>query len=105
MQWLDLTVPLGTIPWAVAGAVATRQYMPERLTRDLDIVVTVTDVAAVREHLNAAGYTFLGDLSIGGVHDFEQFDGRKLVQTPRYRIDLLGGEPLQHRNCIVHGAR
>lgn len=66
MEWPDLTAPLGTIPWAVAGAVATRRYMPERRTRDLDIVVTVVDVAAVRERLSAAGYTFLGDLSIGG---------------------------------------
>jgi hypothetical protein len=66
MEWPDLTVPLGAIPWAVAGAVATRRYMPERRTQDLDIVVTVTDVAAVRERLNTAGYTFLGDLRIGG---------------------------------------
>lgn len=66
VEWPDLTVPLGTIPWAVAGAVATRRYMPERRTRDLDIVVTVVDMAAVRERLSAAGYTLLGDLSIGG---------------------------------------
>jgi len=34
-RWPDLTPTLAGIPWAVAGAVATRAYMPERTTQDL----------------------------------------------------------------------
>ncbi|MCS6859068.1 MAG: hypothetical protein NZT92_01960 [Abditibacteriales bacterium] len=32
VQWLDLTSVLSPIGWAVVGAVATRHYMPERMT-------------------------------------------------------------------------
>ena len=66
MAWPDLSPVLGSIPWAVVGAVATRRYMPERMTRDLDVIVAVADGAAVRERLSVAGYYPLGTLSIGG---------------------------------------
>ena len=35
-QWPDLDPVLAPIAWAIVGAVATRHYMPERATRDLD---------------------------------------------------------------------
>lgn len=41
--WPDLRAILQGIPWAVADGVATRAYMPERMTRDLDILVRQTD--------------------------------------------------------------
>lgn len=44
----DLTSVLGPIPWAVAGAVATRRYMPERATQALDIVVRAEEAETVR---------------------------------------------------------
>lgn len=66
MDWPDLTPALGSVPWAVVGAVATRQYMPERLTRDLDVIIAMADAVDVRERLSAAGYRYIGDLGIGG---------------------------------------
>ncbi|MDP9237813.1 MAG: hypothetical protein M3P30_10560 [Chloroflexota bacterium] len=66
MKWPDLREALRGIPWAVAGAVATRMYMPERATQDLDIVVLSRDAAAVRERLRTAGYALNGELTIGG---------------------------------------
>lgn len=51
MTWPDLRETLTGIPWAVAGAVATRMYMAERATQDLDIVVRRSDAIAVRERL------------------------------------------------------
>ncbi len=66
MNWPDLTVNLADIPWAVVGAVATRQYMPERSTADLDIAILPSDTGRVAERLRAAGYELLGSLSIGG---------------------------------------
>lgn len=66
MAWPDLRDTLTGIPWAVAGAVATRMYMPERATQDLDIVVPRTAAAAVRERLDAARFALIGELTIGG---------------------------------------
>lgn len=65
-QWPDLTPVLSPILWAVVGAAATRLYMPERFTRDLDIAIGVQDVQAVRRKLSNAGYLLQGALSIGG---------------------------------------
>lgn len=66
MQWTDLTHALSPTPWAVVGAAATRLYMPERATRDLDILIHAASGAEVRALFNAAGFIRLGDLSIGG---------------------------------------
>ena len=65
-QWPNLDTVLAPLVWAVVGAVATRQYMPERATRDLDVVVTKADAAAARAKLRAARYAFRGELRIGG---------------------------------------
>lgn len=56
MQWPDLTGVLTGVRWAIAGAVATRQYMPERATRDLDVVVAANDATTAREKMAAAGF-------------------------------------------------
>lgn len=66
LQWPDLTHVLSPVLWAVVGAAATRLYMPERLTRDLDIVVGVQDIEVAYHKLSAAGYRQTGTLSIGG---------------------------------------
>ena len=65
-QWPNLNAVLAPLAWAVVGAVATRQYMPERATRGLDVAVTKADGAAARAKLRAAGYDFRGELRIGG---------------------------------------
>ena len=70
----DLTDVLQGIPWAFVGAAATRLYMPERLTGDLDILVHAEDSSAVRSRLLAAGYKQLGDLAIQG-GPWESSDG------------------------------
>jgi hypothetical protein len=54
--WPDLRPVLQGIPWVVVGAVAARAYMPERATKDLDILVYRGDGDKVRERLEAAGY-------------------------------------------------
>lgn len=64
LRWPDLTDVLRGIPWAVAGGVATRRYMPERDTRDLDVVVMVGDFARAEAALRAVGYEPHGALAI-----------------------------------------
>jgi hypothetical protein len=66
MQWIDLSSILTPIRWAVVGAAATRLYMPERLTRDLDVAILADDSKTAREKLARAGFVHQGELSIGG---------------------------------------
>jgi len=66
-RWPDLTPILTGIPWAVVGAVATRAYMPERTTQDLDIVVQASDQEEVRVRLQRAGFLPVQALAIGGM--------------------------------------
>lgn len=53
-------------PFVVIGGIATRLYMPERMTDDLDILVLTEDAENIYRELAQAGSTKLGELSIGG---------------------------------------
>ena len=66
LHWPDLRDTLDGVPWAVAGAVATRRYMPERSTRDLDVVVLTQDLSEVKRRFERAGFSFKAPLAIGG---------------------------------------
>ena len=55
-----------TTPFVVVGGVATRLYMPERMTLDLDILILTSDALQLYEELLAGGATREGNLSIGG---------------------------------------
>jgi len=66
MIWPNLTEILKSIPWAVVGAVATRLYMPERTTQDLDIIIRFEDRQEVWSKFKAAGFIYQGELNIGG---------------------------------------
>lgn len=66
ISWPDLRSVLHDIPWAVVGAVATRAYMPERATKDLDILVRREDGDEVREQLEEVGYTYVTSLAVPG---------------------------------------
>jgi hypothetical protein len=56
--WPDLRSVLHGIPWAIAGAVATRAYMPERATKDPDLLVRWQDGDRVLERLQGAGAVY-----------------------------------------------
>ena len=64
--WPDLRAILKGIDWVIIGGVATRAYMPERMTKDLDILVSQQDSEAVIERLKAAGYAVVSKLAIPG---------------------------------------
>jgi len=64
--WPDLRPILQGIPWVIVGAVATRAYMPERVTKDLDILVHASKADEVLERLQAAGYHYLSSLAVPG---------------------------------------
>lgn len=66
VAWPDLTEIFTGLRWAVAGAVATRAYMPERATQDLDVLVAAGDAREIRSRLERAGFTKVQELVIGG---------------------------------------
>ena len=49
--WPDLRQILQGLDWMIIGGVATRAYMPERVTKDLDILVRAADGTAIIERL------------------------------------------------------
>ena len=53
-------------PFVVVGGIATRLYMPERMTDDVDILVLTEDAENIYRELAEAGSTKVGELSIGG---------------------------------------
>ncbi|MBI3151965.1 MAG: hypothetical protein HYZ21_07530 [Chloroflexi bacterium] len=65
--WPDLRPILKGIDWAIVGGVATRLYMPERMTRDLDILVHERNEAIVIAKMQSAGYQISSRLAIPGV--------------------------------------
>ncbi|MEG5000617.1 hypothetical protein [Microcoleus sp. B4-D4] len=52
--------------FVVVGGIATRLYMPERMTDDVDILVLTEDAANLYRELEQAGSRRTGELSIGG---------------------------------------
>lgn len=55
-DWPDLRPVLDGIPWALAGGIATRAYMPERMTQDMDVIVRREDYEATRQRFRDHGY-------------------------------------------------
>ena len=55
MRFPDLSPVLHSVQWAMIGAGATRLYMPERATQDMDVIVDVADAKAARRLLSEAG--------------------------------------------------
>jgi hypothetical protein len=52
--------------FAVIGGVGLRRYAPERMTRDLDVIVARRDAAEIERRLAEHGWERIGDLEIGG---------------------------------------
>ena len=57
---------LGDVPFAIVGGLATRRYMPERMTLDADVLVCPADLPQAEQALRNAGCRKRGPLTIGG---------------------------------------
>ena len=64
--WPDLRPILSGIKWVIVGGVATRAYMPERMTKDLDILVYQSNGDAAIARLQQTGYQIIEQLAIPG---------------------------------------
>ena len=103
--WNDPVTNLNNIikqaPFVVVGGVATRLYMPERMTLDLDILVKVEDAKLVSQDLEKANGKKIGNLSIAGTQwqlndgtslDVLEFEGdwvTEAITSPNYSPDGL----------------
>ncbi|MGI0482870.1 hypothetical protein ACN4EE_19050, partial [Geminocystis sp. CENA526] len=52
--------------FVIVGGIATRLYMPERMTLDIDILIKAEDCEVVYQDLQNANSQKIGDLSISG---------------------------------------
>jgi hypothetical protein len=73
----DLHVLAARVEFVIVGGLATRLYMPERMTLDTDILVRLSDLPHVETALRDAGCTKQGPLAIGG-STWRLPDGRNL---------------------------
>ncbi len=64
--------------FVVVGGIATRLYMPERMTDKLEILVLTDDAENIYQELVAGGSIKVGELSIGG-SSWQLPDGSILV--------------------------
>ena len=79
----DLRDVLQGIDWITVGTVATRAYMPERATQDLNILVRAADEERVAARLTAAGYERVAELGIPGA---------AFARAGEPEVDVLLGE-------------
>ncbi|MEA5618980.1 hypothetical protein VB711_14180 [Cronbergia sp. UHCC 0137] len=97
----NLNIIIKQAPFVVVGGVATRLYMPERMTLDLDILVRVEDAKLIYQDLEKANGEKIGNLSIPGSQwklddgtslDVLEFDGywvTEALNNPNYAADGL----------------
>jgi hypothetical protein len=97
----NLNLILKQAPFVVVGGVATRMYMPERMTLDLDILIKAEDSHLVYQDLKKAGGEKIGDLSIAGTQwqlpdntSLDVLEGedewvKSAIATPNYAPDGL----------------
>ena len=94
--WPDLRPILQGINWAIIGGVATRAYMPERMTKDLDILVHRDDGDAVITKLKKAGYRMAAQLAVPGY----------LMLSPEgVEVDVLFGSHPWLKKALAHPAK
>jgi hypothetical protein len=62
----NLNLIIKQAPFVVVGGVATRLYMPERMTLDLDILINTEDAELIYQDLEKAAGKKVGNLSIPG---------------------------------------
>lgn len=94
--WPDLRPILKGIAWAIVGGVATRAYMPERMTKDLDILVHQNDGETVIKQLEQSGYRMASHLAI---------HGRLMISPDGIEVDVIFGDYPWLKEALAHPAK
>lgn len=91
-KWPDLREILEGIPWVVVGGVATRVYMPERKTMDMNILVHTRDGAEVISRLRKADFKIVSPLVVPGY----------LTRSPKgIELDVIFGDAKWVRDALA----
>jgi len=90
--WPDLRSILKGIDWVIVGGVATRAYMPERMTQDMDILVHQKNGEAAIAGLKRAGYQVIAPLAIPG-HSLRSPDG--------IEVDVIFGDDVWLKEALT----
>ena len=91
--WPDLRPILQGIDWVIVGGVATRAYMPERMTKDLDILVHQNHEDITLKKLQQAGYQIIERLAIPGY----------ALRSPEgIEVDVLFGHEAWLKEALTH---
>ncbi len=64
IAWPDLRPLLPGVRWVLIGSVATRAFMAERVTADMDVLIHEREATRVQDLLERAGYAYQGPLSL-----------------------------------------
>lgn len=95
INWPDLRDILKGIDWVLIGGVATRAYMVERMTKDMDVLVRDADGAETIARLKGAGYQVVSRLAVPGF----------LLQSPDgVEVDVLFGRHPWLEEALAHPA-
>jgi len=94
--WPDLRPILQGIDWVIIGGVATRAYMPERMTKDLDILAHQNDKDIILARLQQAGYQMIERLAIPGY---------SLRSPEGVEVDVLFGNEAWLKDALTHPER
>jgi len=94
--WPDLRPILKGIDWVIVGGVATRAYMPERMTKDLDILAHQSNEDTILARLKQAGYQIIERLAIPGY----------ALRSPEgVEVDVLFGNEAWLKEALTHPER
>ncbi len=91
--WPDLRPILKGIQWALIGGVATRAYMAERLTKDMDIIVHERDGEVTVKKLQQAGYHIVSQLTVPGY---------LMLAPDGTELDVLFGKYRWLKDALAH---
>lgn len=83
VEWPDLREILHGLDWVIVGGVATRAFMPERGTKDMDILARQADEETVLRRLIDAGFKVITPLAVPGY---------LLLSPEGVEVDLLLGQ-------------
>ena len=84
MQWTDISQMIAPAKFAVVGGVATRLYMPERVTKDIDVVIAVSEIDLAHQKLRESGFKLRSRLALVRGSTWTAPNGQE--------IDVLEGE-------------
>jgi len=91
LDWtpIEMNIPdFLNVPYVITGGIATQLYMPQRQTKDIDILILTQNVESLEAHLLQAGATFIEPLNVGNTSLNLQGSAWRLPLEPNRNVEL-----------------